>query len=162
MPLVRFNQNLMQTGNTFTGTANQLGFYTYYRETPSCSVPITNMWQTFASTFSSQSNTWGDTVATNSNFPFFQAAILNGTVPLSTWQSPPPQGVGQDTNSQFLPKAPSPQQCARPQTGYCRFLAAAWTPGRRRRDRSTSWRASHQSASQSFLSGLHWKRFARF
>ncbi len=121
VPLVRFNQNLTQTGNTFTGTANQLGFYTYYRETPSCSVPITNMWQTFASTFSSQSNTWGDTVATNSNFPFFQAAILNGTVPLSTWQSPPPQGVGQDTNSQFLPKAPSPQQCAVPKPDIADF-----------------------------------------
>jgi hypothetical protein len=121
VPLVRFNQNLTQTGNTFTGTANQLGFSTYYSDTPSCSVPITNRWQTFGGTLSSQSNTWGDSAATDSTYPFFQAAILNATVPLSTWQSPPPQGVGQDTNSQFVPQAPAPQQCAVPKPDIADF-----------------------------------------
>ena len=110
VPLVRFNQHLTQTGNTFTGTADQLGFYTYYKNSPSCSVPITNMWQTFGGTFSSQSNTWGDTAATNSSFPFFNAAILDGTVSLSAWQS----GIGQDTNSQFVPEASAPSQCELP------------------------------------------------
>jgi len=113
-PLVRFNQSYTQNNNIFIGTADQLGFYTYYNDAPSCSVPITNMWQTFGSTFSSQSNTWGDTAATNSSYPFFQAAVLNGTVPFATWQSPPPQGVGQDTNSQFVPGAAAPSQCALP------------------------------------------------
>ena len=114
IPLVRFTQSLTQTQNTFTGTANQVGFDTYYKDAPSCTVPITSMWQTFSNTFSSQSNTWGDTVATNSSYPFLEAAILGGTVPLSTWQSPPPQGVGQDANSQFVPAASAPQQCALP------------------------------------------------
>jgi hypothetical protein len=114
VPLVRFNQHLTQTNNTFIGTADQAGFDTYYTHDPSCSVAIADRWQTFGSTFSSQSNTWGDASATNSSYPFFQAAILNGTVPLSTWQSPPPQGVGQDTNSQFVPRASAPSQCALP------------------------------------------------
>ena len=114
VPILRFNQSLTETGNTFTGTANQEGFNTYYKAQPSCSVAITNMWQTFSSTFSSNSNTWGDSAATNSSYPFFDAAILSGTVPLSTWQSPPPAGVGQDTNSTFVPAAPAPQQCALP------------------------------------------------
>ncbi len=114
VPLVRFNQNLTQTGNTVTGAANQSGFYTFYKDAPSCSVPISDMWQTFGGTLSSQSNTWGDTAATNVSFPFFQAAILSGTVPLSTWQSAPPQGAGQDTQSTFVPQATVPQQCALP------------------------------------------------
>ena len=121
VPLVRFNQHLTQTGNTLTGTGNQLGFSTYYGDTPSCAVPVTNRWQTFSSTFSSQSNTWGDTAAADSSFPFFQAAVLNGTVPLSTWQSPPPEGVGQDANSQFVPKAPAPQKCAVPKPDIADF-----------------------------------------
>ena len=111
VPIMRFNQNLSETNNTFTGTANQLGFSTYYNTNPSCSVAVSNMWQTFESTFTSQSNTWGDTAATNSAYPFFQVAALNGTVPLSTWQSPPPQGVGQDSSSTFVPNASAPSQC---------------------------------------------------
>jgi hypothetical protein len=114
VPLVRFNQSFSQKNNTFLGTADQLGFYSYYKEDPSCSAPITNMWQTFGNAFTSQSNTWGDTVATDSSFPFFEASVLNGTVPLATWQSPPPQGVGQDTSSQFVPGASPPPQCALP------------------------------------------------
>jgi hypothetical protein len=121
VPLVRFNQNLTQAKNTFIGTADQLGFYTYYKNAPSCSVPIADMWQTFGSTFSSQSNTWGDTAATDSAYPFFEAAILGGAVPLSTWQSPPPQGVGQDTNSQFVPAPTAPQQCALPKPDIADF-----------------------------------------
>jgi hypothetical protein len=115
VPLLRFNQHLTQTNNTFIGTADQLGFYTYYKDAPSCSVAVTDTWQTFGSTLSSQSNTWGDTAATDSSYPFFQAAILKSTVPLSTWQSPPPQGVGQDASSQFVPAATPPKQCAIPQ-----------------------------------------------
>ena len=114
VPLVRFNQNLTQSKNSFIGTADQVGFYTYYKDNPSCSVPVADMWQAFGSTFSSQSNVWGDTAAADSSFPFFDAGILNGTVPLSAWQSPPPQGVGQDTSSQFVPGASVPQQCALP------------------------------------------------
>ena len=112
VPLMRFNQNLTQTGNTFIGTANQIGFSTHYNNNPSCSVAVNNMWQTFDSAFTSQSNTWGDTAATDSTFPFFQVAVLNGTVPLSTWQSAPPQGIGQDTNSKFVPQASPPSQCS--------------------------------------------------
>ncbi len=111
VPLVRFNQNLTQTGNTITGTASQLGFYTSYTDTPSCSVLVSDMWKTFGGTLSSQSNTWGDTAATKASFPFFQAAILNGTVPFSAWQS----GTGQDTQSTFVPQAQAPQQCTLPQ-----------------------------------------------
>ena len=119
--LVRFNQSLTQTSNTFTGTANQLGFYSYYKHSPSCSVAIGDMWQTFSSTFSSQSNTWGDTAATDASYPFFDASVLGGTVPLATWQSAAPQGVGQDTSSQFVPKAPVPAQCALPQPDISDF-----------------------------------------
>jgi hypothetical protein len=72
------------------------------------------MWQTFGSTFSSQSNTWGDTAAADESFPFFDASILGGTVPLSKWQSAPPDGVGQDSSSKFVPKASAPAQCAPP------------------------------------------------
>jgi hypothetical protein len=114
IPLVRFNQSMSQKNNTFIGTADQLGFDSYYKEVPSCSAAITNMWQAFGNTFSSQSNIWGDTAASNASYPFFQASVLNGTVPLATWQSPPPQGVGQDANSQFVPGALAPQQCALP------------------------------------------------
>jgi len=121
VPLVRFNQNLTQTNNTLIGTADQVGFNSYYKHAPSCSVAVSDMWQTFGGTFSSQSNTWGDTAATDSSYPFFQAAILSGTVPLSTWQSPPPQGVGQDTNSQFMPAASIPQQCALPKPDSADF-----------------------------------------
>ena len=110
-PLVRFNQNLTQTSNTITGTANQLGFYTSYTDAPSCSVLVPDMWKTFGGTLSSQSNTWGDTAASNASFPFFQAAILSGTVPLSAWQS----GTGQDTQSTFVPQAQAPQQCTLPE-----------------------------------------------
>jgi Protein of unknown function (DUF1565) len=115
VPLVRFNQNLTETGNTFIGNASQVGFSTYYKDSPSCSVPIPDMWQTFGDTLSSNTNTWGDTAATSSSYPFFDAAILGSTVPLATWQSPSPQGVGQDTASQFEPGASAPQQCALPQ-----------------------------------------------
>jgi len=114
VPLVRFNQSLTETKNTFIGTAGQQGFNTSYKDEPSCSVPITDMWQTFASKFSSQSNIWGDTAAVSPSYPFFAAAVLNGTVPLSTWQSPPPQGIGQDTSSQFVPASSAPQECALP------------------------------------------------
>jgi len=114
VPLVRFNQNLTQTSNTLIGTADQLGFYTYYRDAPACTVPIADMWQTFGGTFSSSSNTWGDTVATNTSYDFFSAAVLGNPVPLSTWQSAPPAGVGQDTNSQFVPGGTAPAQCALP------------------------------------------------
>ncbi len=115
-PLVRFNQNLTQKNNTFIGTAGQVGFYSYYKHSPSCSVPVTDMWQTFGSSFSSQSNTWGDTAATDTSYPFFDAAVLGATVPLSTWQSAPPDGVSQDSGSTFTPKAssPSPSQCSLP------------------------------------------------
>ncbi len=121
VPLVRFNQNLTESNNNFIGTAGEVGFSIPYKNDPSCSVPIANMWQTFGSTFSSQSNTWGDTAATSSSYPFFTAGILGGTVPLSTWQSPPPQGVGQDTNSQFVPGGSAPQQCALPQPDIADF-----------------------------------------
>ncbi len=121
VPLVRFNQNYTQTGNTFTGTADQLGFHTYYTTAPSCVVPVSNMWQTFGSTFSSSSNIWGDTAASSSSFGFFEAGILNGTVPLSTWQESPPNGVGQDTNSQFVPEATVPQQCDVPKPDIADF-----------------------------------------
>jgi hypothetical protein len=114
VPLVRFNQDFTETNNTYIGTADQLGFYTYYKNAPSCSVPISDTWLTFASTFSSQTNTWGDTVAKDSSFPFFRAAILGGAVPLSVWQSAPPEGVGQDSNSTFVPEAAAPEQCALP------------------------------------------------
>jgi hypothetical protein len=110
VPIVRFNQNITQTGNTLLGTADQLGFYTYYKDTPSCSVPITDMWQTFGGTLSSNSNTWGDVAAANADFPFFQAAILSATVPLSGWQS----GTGQDKSSQFETQASAPSQCQLP------------------------------------------------
>ena len=121
VPLVRFNQNLKQTNNTFTGTADQLGFYMSYKDTPSCSVPVADQWQTFGSTFSSSSNIWGDTAASNASYAFFNAAILNATVPLSTWQQSPPQGIGQDTNSQFVPEATAPQQCALPKPDVADF-----------------------------------------
>lgn len=122
VPLVRFNQNLTQTGNTFTGTAGQLGFYTYYKDAPSCSVPIADMWQTFGGTFSSSSNTWGDTAASNSSFDFFNAAVISDTsVPLSTWQSAPPKGIGQDTNSQFVSDAAAPAQCTLPNPDIADF-----------------------------------------
>ncbi len=62
------------------------------------------MWKTFGGTLSSQSNTWGDTAASDASFPFFQAAILSGTVPLSAWQS----GTGQDTQSTFVPRLTRP------------------------------------------------------
>lgn len=115
VPLVRFNQNLAQTNNTLIGTADQLGFYTYYKDAPSCSVPVSDMWQTFGSTFSSSSNTWGDTAASSSSYGFFNAAILgDANVPLSTWQSAPPTGIGQDTNSEFVPEATPPTQCSLP------------------------------------------------
>jgi hypothetical protein len=115
IPLVRFNQGFTETNNTFFGTGSQLGFYTYYKSTPSCTVPISNMWQTFGSTFSSQSNTWGSSSASSAAYPFFAAAILGqGAVPLSTWQSPPPTGLGQDTSSTFVPHASAPAQCAMP------------------------------------------------
>jgi len=121
-PLVRFNQNLTQTSNTITGTASQLGFYTSYTTAPSCSVAISNMWQTFGGTLSSQSNTWGDTAAASAAFPFFQAGILGNTpVPLSVWQSASPQGVGQDTQSTFVPQAPVPQQCSLPEPDAADF-----------------------------------------
>ena len=113
-PLVRFNQNLTQKNNTFIGTAGQAGFYSYYKHSPSCSVAVTDMWQTFGSSFSSQSNTWGDTAATDTSYPFFDAAVLGATVPLSTWQSAPPDGVGQDSGSTFTPKASAPSQCSLP------------------------------------------------
>jgi hypothetical protein len=115
VPLVRFNQDFTETNNTFIGTGSQIGFYTYYKNAPSCNVPISNMWQTFDSTFSSQSNSWGSSAAANASYPFFQAAILGKhPVPLATWQSPPPTGVGQDTNSSFVPGASAPAQCALP------------------------------------------------
>jgi hypothetical protein len=117
VPIVRFNQKLTQTGNTFTGIADQLGFYSYYKHSPSCSVPISDTWQTFGSTLTSQSNTWGDTAAANSSFPFFQAAVLDGTVSLSAWQS----GTGQDSSSQFAPGAPVPSQCALPKPDIADF-----------------------------------------
>jgi hypothetical protein len=121
VPIVRFNQHLTQTGNNFIGAADQLGIYTYYKNAPSCSVPISDMWQTFGGTFSSESNTWGDTAATNASYPFFQASILGGAVPLSTWQSPPPDGVGQDTSSTFVPHASAPSQCALPKPDIPNF-----------------------------------------
>jgi len=117
VPIVRFNQKLTQTGNTFTGLADQLGFYSYYKHSPSCSVPISDTWQTFGSTLTSQSNTWGDTAAANSSFPFFQSAVLDGTVSLSAWQS----GTGQDSSSQFVPGAPVPQQCVLPKPDLADF-----------------------------------------
>jgi hypothetical protein len=117
VPIVRFNQKLTQTGNTFTGLADQLGFYSYYKHSPSCSVPINDMWQTFGGTLSSQSNTWGDTAATNASFPFFQADVLDGTASLSEWQS----GTGQDSSSQFVSNASVPQQCALPKPDAADF-----------------------------------------
>ncbi len=117
VPIVRFNQKLTQTGNTFTGVADQLGFYSYYKHSPSCSVPIADAWQTFGGTLSSQSNTWGDTAATNASFPFFQADVLGGAVTLSQWQS----GTGQDSSSQFVTDAPVPAQCALPKPDAADF-----------------------------------------
>jgi hypothetical protein len=117
VPIVRFNQKLTQTSNTFTGTADQLGFYSYYKHGPSCSVPISDAWQTFGGTLSSQSNTWGDSAASNTSFPFFQADALGGTVSLSQWQS----GTGQDSSSQFVTDAPIPQQCALPNPDIADF-----------------------------------------
>ncbi len=112
--LLRFNQNLTQKNNSFIGTAGQVGFYSYYKHAPSCSAAISDMWQTFGGTLSSESNTWGDTAASNASFPFFEAAVLNGTVPLSTWQASPPTGAGQDTSSTFSANATPPSQCALP------------------------------------------------
>src|SRR5262249_12998978 len=104
-----------------TGNAGQVGIVVHYKDVPSCKVAVSDMWRTFGSTFSSQSNVWGDTAANNSDYPFFDASILNGTVPLATWQSPAPQGVGQDTNSQFVPRASAPQQCALPKPDLADF-----------------------------------------
>ena len=114
VPLVRFNQHLTETNNTILGTANELGFRSDYKDAPSCNVPISDEWQTFGSSFSSQSNTWGDSAANNSSYPFFRAAILKGVVPLATWQASPPEGIGQDTESQFVPKATAPSECTLP------------------------------------------------